>query len=84
MVKRSLRDYLSVPTTGYRGPVVLLQGGADTIQPVPTTVLLHQQLQAAGTADQLVLVAPATHFTILRSADPEAEAFLARVLPTVG
>lgn len=77
----ALRDYLSVPPTGYRGPVVLLQGGSDTVQPVPTTVLLQQQLQSAGTDSRLVLHAPATHFTILKFADPEAQAFLARVLP---
>ncbi|MGW4351112.1 lipase family protein [Nocardia sp. NPDC004582] len=77
----ALRDYLSVPATGYRGPVVLLQGGADTVQPVPTTVLLQQRLQSAGTDSQLVLRAPATHFTILKFADPEAQDFLNRVLP---
>ncbi|WP_433666342.1 lipase family protein [Nocardia sp. CA-136227] len=77
----ALRDYLSVPATGYRGPVVLLQGGSDTIQPVPTTVLLLQQLRSAGTDSQLVLHAPATHFTILKFADSEAQDFLNRVLP---
>ncbi|MFD7844407.1 hypothetical protein ACFV4K_15890 [Nocardia sp. NPDC059764] len=77
----ALRDYLSVPATGYRGPVVLLQGGSDTIQPVPTTVLLQQQLESAGTDSQLVLHAPATHFTILKFADSEAQDFLNRVLP---
>ncbi|WP_067814256.1 lipase family protein [Nocardia inohanensis] len=77
----ALRDYLTVPTTGHQRPVLLLQGASDTVQPVPTTVLLNQQLQQGGADSQLVLRASATHFTILEAAEPEARAFLDRVLP---
>ncbi|NUS43698.1 MAG: hypothetical protein HOQ24_08440 [Mycobacteriaceae bacterium] len=76
----ALRDYLAVPTTGHRRPLLLLQGAADTVQPIPTTVLLQQQLRHSGADSHLATHASASHFTILNSAAPEAQAFLARVL----
>jgi hypothetical protein len=78
----ALHDYLSVPTTGYRTPVLLLQGASDTVQPMPTTLLLQQQLLQGGTDSQLRLYPAATHFTLLRQAASDDQAFLLRTLPS--
>ncbi|RJO68425.1 hypothetical protein D5S18_34045 [Nocardia panacis] len=78
----ALRDYIAVPTTGYQGPLLLLQGGVDTVQPLPTTVLLQQQLQQGGTDSRLRLYPSATHFTLLPQARADTEAFLAQTLPS--
>ncbi|TQM25457.1 secretory lipase [Nocardia bhagyanarayanae] len=77
----ALRDYLSVPTTGHHRPVLLLQGAADKVQPLPTTVLLHQQLQRGGADSRLVLHPAADHFTLLPTAASDTQTFLAGVLP---
>lgn len=78
----ALHDYLSVPTTSYRTPVLLLQGASDTVQPMPTTLLLQQQLQQGGTDSRLRLYPSATHFTVLRQAASDEQAFLLRTLPS--
>ncbi|MBP2193174.1 lipase family protein [Nocardia goodfellowii] len=77
----ALRDYMGVPATGYRQPVLLLQGGADTVQPAPTTMLLQQQLQQGGADSRLRFYPAATHFTLLPEARSDTTAFLAEVLP---
>ncbi|MBF6166501.1 alpha/beta fold hydrolase [Streptomyces gardneri] len=77
----ALRDYMAVPTTGYRQPLLLLQGGVDTVQPMPTTMLLQQQLEQGGADSRLLFYPPATHFTLLQHARSDANAFLADVLP---
>ncbi|MET9490400.1 alpha/beta fold hydrolase [Nocardia sp. NPDC006630] len=81
-ITEALRDYLTVPAAGFRQPVLLLQGAADTLQPIPTTLLLQQQLQQGATDSQLLLYPAATHFTVLQQSDPDTASFLSRVLPT--
>ncbi|WP_040791645.1 lipase family protein [Nocardia paucivorans] len=77
----ALRDYMAVPTTGYHRPILLLQGGADTVQPMPTTMLLQQQLRQGGADSRLLFYPPATHFTLLPQARSDTDAFLAHILP---
>ncbi len=77
----ALRDYLGVPTTGYRAPVLLLQGVPDTVQPMPTTLLLQEQLRQGGADSRLRLYPSATHFTVLPQAADDDRAFLLGVLP---
>ncbi|WP_240771691.1 lipase family protein [Nocardia sp. CS682] len=81
-VTAALRDYMGAPTTGYHRPLLLLQGGADTVQPMPTTVLLQQQLQQGGVDSRLQFYPSATHFTLLPHARADVSAFLAEVLPS--
>jgi pimeloyl-ACP methyl ester carboxylesterase len=73
----ALRDYMGVPATGYQQPVLLLQGGADTVQPAPTTLLLQQQLQQGGADSHLRFYPAATHFTLLPEARSETAALRA-------
>ncbi|MEV0431850.1 lipase family protein [Nocardia sp. NPDC050413] len=77
----ALGDYLSAPTTGHQRPVLLLQGGIDTVQPAPTTVLLQEQLRADGADSRLTLHPGADHFTLLDAAAADAREFLHAVLP---
>jgi pimeloyl-ACP methyl ester carboxylesterase len=68
---------MGVPATGYQQPVLLLQGGADTVQPAPTTLLLQQQLQQGGADSHLRFYPAATHFTLLPEARSETAALRA-------
>ncbi|MGW0182213.1 alpha/beta fold hydrolase [Nocardia sp. NPDC003345] len=77
----AFRDYMAVPTTGYHRPVVLVQGGVDTVQPMPTTTLLQQQLQHGGVDSRLRFYPSATHFTLMVQARSDTDEFLGRVLP---
>lgn len=80
-ISAALRDYLAVPTTGYQRPVLLLQGVSDTLQPIPTTLLLQQELQQAGVDSRLRVYPSATHFTVLKQADADTRSFVTAVLP---
>ncbi|MFJ4654805.1 hypothetical protein ACIP5Y_26325 [Nocardia sp. NPDC088792] len=71
-----------MPTTSYDRPLPLLQGVSDTVQPMPTTVLLQQEFQQGGAQSRLRLYPSATHFTVLRESAPDADAFLVGVLPS--
>ncbi|MFC4126647.1 lipase family protein [Nocardia rhizosphaerae] len=46
----ALRDYMIVPTVGYRQPILIVHGLADTVVPLPMTYALLAQMRAAGTA----------------------------------
>ncbi|MFB7718928.1 lipase family protein [Nocardia sp. NPDC056100] len=81
-ITAALTDYLAVPATGYHQPVLLLQGASDTLQPIPTTLALQQQLQQGGTDSRLQIYPSATHFTVLTQSAADTESFLATVLPT--
>ncbi|MGW0327854.1 lipase family protein [Nocardia sp. NPDC003183] len=45
----ALRDYMVVPTVGYRQPVLIAHGAADTVVPLPLTFALLAQMRSAGT-----------------------------------
>ncbi len=45
----ALRDYMVVPTLGYRQPILIVHGAADTVVPLPMTLTLLAQMRAAGT-----------------------------------
>ncbi|MFD5179793.1 lipase family protein [Nocardia sp. NPDC058379] len=77
----ALADYLDPPTDGFRRPVLLLQGDADRVQPMPTTVLLQEQLRFAGADSRLVRHPSADHFAILVATAGETRSFVAGVLP---
>ncbi|MFB8003691.1 lipase family protein [Nocardia sp. NPDC056000] len=81
-ITAALIDYLAVPASDYHQPVLLLQGASDTLQPIPTTVALQQQLQQGGTDSRLQIYPSATHFTVLTQSAADTESFLATVLPT--
>ncbi|MFF0543643.1 lipase family protein [Nocardia thailandica] len=77
----ALADYLTVPTDGHQRPVLLLQGGVDKVQPLPTTALLQEQLRAAGADSTLAVHPSADHFSVLDAAAADEGGFLDRVLP---
>ncbi|MFI5497970.1 lipase family protein [Nocardia asteroides] len=77
----ALSDYLSVPTTDHRRPILLLQGEADTVQPAPTSVLLQQQLAQSGAVSRLALYPGADHFSLLVASAGDGREFLTQVLP---
>ncbi|MFF2554163.1 alpha/beta fold hydrolase [Nocardia sp. NPDC058058] len=81
-ITAALIDYLAVPASGYRQPVLILQGAADTLQPIPTTLALQQQLQQGGTDSRLRVYPSATHFTVLTQSATDTEEFVASVLPS--
>ncbi|MEU1551036.1 alpha/beta fold hydrolase [Nocardia sp. NPDC005745] len=78
----ALRDYMAAPTTGYNRPLLILQGGADNVQPMPTTILLQQQLHQSNLDSRLMLYPAANHFTLLPQARHDTTAFLAHILPS--
>ncbi|MFI9401426.1 alpha/beta fold hydrolase [Nocardia sp. NPDC052316] len=78
----ALRDYMAAPTTGYHRPLLILQGGADNVQPIPTTILLQQQLQQGNVNSRLMLYPAANHFTLLPQARHDTAEFLADILPS--
>lgn len=61
----ALRTYLAVPTRGYRRPVVIEQGLADTVVSPALTTLLVGQLAVGGTVARYNLDRPATHYDIV-------------------
>lgn len=62
----AIRDYLSVPTTGYTRPVTIEQGLADTVVPPALTTALATELVAQGVRDVTYLPVPgATHYDVI-------------------
>lgn len=62
----ALREYLSVPTTGYTQPVAIQQGLADTVVPPALTTVLAAELVARDIRNVTYLPVPgATHYDIV-------------------
>ncbi|MEC3953447.1 lipase family protein [Nocardia sp. CDC153] len=72
----ALRDYLTVPDTGYRVPIRIAQGVLDDIMPLPAAILLQQQLTKAGTPADLRTYPTATHNTIVSISGQDGLDFL--------
>nr|WP_255495003.1 lipase family protein [Nocardia sp. GTS18] len=45
----ALRDYMVVPTVGYRQPILIAHGATDMVVPLPMTLALLSRMRAAGT-----------------------------------
>ncbi|MDJ0467340.1 lipase family protein [Rhodococcoides fascians] len=77
----AIRDYLSVPTTGYTRPVTIEQGLADTVVPPALTTALAAELAAQGIRDVTYLPVPgATHYDVIAATVDDA---LPRILDTL-
>lgn len=77
----AIRDYLSVPTTGYTRPVTIEQGLADTVVPPALTTALAAELVAQGIRDVTYLPVPgATHYDVIAATVDDA---LPRILDTL-
>ncbi|MEV6279286.1 lipase family protein [Nocardia sp. NPDC051832] len=72
----AVRDYLTVPVTGYRAPIRIAQGALDDIMPLPAAELLQQQLDRAGTPAELRVYPTATHNSIVSVSGSDALDFL--------
>ncbi|MFC4374728.1 lipase family protein [Nocardia halotolerans] len=48
-VGAALRDYMMVPTVGYRQPILIAHGATDMVVPLPMTLALLGQMRSAGT-----------------------------------
>lgn len=71
----AMREYLSVPTTGYTRPVVIEQGLADTVVPPTATTALSAELLARGVRDVTYLPVPdATHYDVVAATVDDAQA----------
>ncbi|KQS00563.1 hypothetical protein ASG12_06695 [Williamsia sp. Leaf354] len=77
---RALRAYLAVPTTGYRQPVVIEQGLADSVVSPALTTLLVGQLAAGGTIARYNVDRPATHYDVIGRTAGQSAAAIARML----
>ncbi|MBY4401875.1 alpha/beta fold hydrolase [Rhodococcus fascians] len=69
----AIRDYLSVPTTGYTRPVTIEQGLADTVVPPALTTALAAELAAQGIRNVTYLPVPgATHYDVIAATVDDA------------
>jgi acetyl esterase/lipase len=74
----ALADYLTVPAGGYRTPVRIEHGEADTTVPFPLSLALVAQMRAAGTGVTLVPYPGVNHQQVVHVALPDALATVAR------
>lgn len=76
----AFREYITVPSTGYRVPIRIAQGALDDIMPLPAALLLQQQLTKAATPPDLRIYPTATHNTIVPTSGQDALDFLRQTL----
>lgn len=76
----AMRDYLTVPATGYRVPIRIAQGALDDVMPLPAAILLQQQLTKAGTPADLRTYPTATHNSIMSISGQDGLDFLRQTL----
>ncbi len=78
--RRVIEDYMTLPTTGYDAPILLLLNAADKVVPSPLHATLVAQLAAAGTGFEVV---PGVGEHVVLSPEMYAaiDRFLARIQP---
>ncbi|KQU47044.1 hypothetical protein ASG84_07850 [Rhodococcus sp. Leaf278] len=77
----ALREYLSVPTTGYTRPVVIEQGLADMVVPPAATTGLAAALLASGVREVTYRPVPdATHYDVVAATVDDAQARILHML----
>ncbi|AFU05365.1 lipase family protein [Nocardia brasiliensis] len=77
-IRSALNEYLTVPTTGYNAPILLLLNVTDTVVPAPLHGALAAQFAANGVDFQTVLGAGA-HTQISPAMQTAIDAFLDRI-----
>lgn len=70
-------EYLAVPATGYRGPLLIVQGLPDLAVPAPLTLGFAAELASNGEQFDLVVHPAADHLTVLRETRREVAEFVA-------
>jgi hypothetical protein len=76
-----VRDYMSVPISGYRDPILVVQGVYDTVVPLPLTLALVGQFVLNGT-EHAVQFLQAGHEDLAEAGGLDRTlAFLGKVLP---
>ncbi|WP_245669605.1 lipase family protein [Nocardia speluncae] len=75
-----MRDYMSVPVSGYQDPILVVHGAYDTVVPLPFTLALTGQFLMNGTQHQLRIL-EAGHDVPQQGGVDYALDFFARELP---
>nr|WP_232016829.1 lipase family protein [Gordonia insulae] len=68
----ALADYLAVPAGGYRTPIRIEHGVADTTVPFPLSLALVSQMRTAGTDVSLVPYPGVNHMQVVRAGSADA------------
>lgn len=75
-----MRDYMSVPVSGYQDPILVVHGAYDTTVPLPFTLALTGQFLQHGTRHELRII-EAGHDATRQAGLDDALAFFTRTLP---
>lgn len=73
----ALIDYLAVPVRGYRAPIRIEHGVADTTVPFPLSVALVAEMRSAGTAVDLIPYPGVNHQGVVTAGSQDAFATIA-------
>lgn len=79
-VQQRLRKYVDLPTSGYRVPVQIAQGGLDIVAPAPLTAVFAEQVRRSGVHVDYRLYPDADHSRIPVVSQPDTIAFTDRVM----
>lgn len=72
----AMRDYMAIPLDGYREPLMIVQGAADTVVPIPLTLKLLADLNLAGVHPDFQVV-PGGHIQSIYDSEHLAADFVA-------
>ncbi|WP_327149599.1 alpha/beta fold hydrolase [Nocardia sp. NBC_01329] len=76
-----MRDYMSIPVSGYQDPILIVHGNYDTVVPLPLTLALVGQFLLNGTQHEVRLLDAGHEDLESLGGMDSALTFLARVLP---
>ncbi|WP_328388439.1 lipase family protein [Nocardia sp. NBC_00416] len=77
----TLREYMGVPVSGYRDPILVVHGNYDTVVPLPLTLALLGQFALHGTRHEVQLLDAGHEDLRDRGGLDRALVFLGQVLP---
>ncbi len=75
-IQKALAELAEPPVTGYRDPILLVQGRADELVPAAATQATAEQMRKAGTAYELKLYDGITHMNVLEASLPDVSAWV--------